>query len=43
MRTISKDELTEILRKHEMWIYGEVGGIRADGVYYGYFFSGVIK
>ena len=30
MRTISKDELTDILRKHEMWIYGEVGGIRAD-------------
>ena len=30
MRTISKDELTEILNKHEMWIYGEVGGIRAD-------------
>ena len=30
MRTISKDELTEILRKHEMWIYGEVGGIRAN-------------
>ena len=30
MRTISKDELNEILRKHEMWIYGEVGGIRAD-------------
>lgn len=29
MRTISNDELTEILRKHEMWIYGEVGGIRA--------------
>ena len=30
MRTISKDELTEILKKHEMWLYGEVGGIRAD-------------
>ena len=30
MRSVSKDELTEILRKHEMWIYGEVGGIRAD-------------
>lgn len=30
MRTVSKDELTEILRKHEMWIYGEVGGIRAN-------------
>lgn len=30
MRAVSKDELTEILRKHEMWIYGEVGGIRAD-------------
>ena len=30
MRTISKDELTEILNKHEMWINEEVGGIRAD-------------
>ena len=30
MRIISKDELAEILKKHEMWIYGEVGGIRAD-------------
>ena len=30
MRIISKNELTEILKKHEMWIYGEVGGIRAD-------------
>ncbi len=30
MRTVSKDELTDILRKHEMWINGEVGGIRAD-------------
>lgn len=30
MRTISKDELTEILKKHEMWINEEVGGIRAD-------------
>ena len=30
MRTVSKDELTEILKKHEMWINGIVGGIRAD-------------
>ena len=30
MRTISKDELTEILRKHKMWLSGEAGGIRAD-------------
>ena len=30
MRTVSKDELTEILRKHEMWINREEGGIRAD-------------
>ena len=30
MRTISKDEFTEILKKHEMWLNGEVGGIRAD-------------
>ena len=30
MRSVSKDELTEILKKHEMWLYGEVGGIRAD-------------
>ena len=30
MRTVSKDELTEILKKHEMWLNGEVGGIRAD-------------
>lgn len=30
MRTVSKDELTEILKKHEIWLYGEVGGIRAD-------------
>ena len=30
MRSVSKDELTEILRKHEMWIYGEVDGIRAN-------------
>ena len=30
MRIISKDELIEILKKHEMWLYGEVGGIRAD-------------
>ena len=30
MRTISKDELTEILKKHEMWLNGEVDGIMAD-------------
>ncbi len=30
MRTISKDELTDILNKHKMWLNGEVGGIRAD-------------
>lgn len=30
MRTISKDELAEILNKHKMWLNGEVGGIRAD-------------
>ena len=30
MRTVSKDELTEILKKHEMWINREEGGIRAD-------------
>ena len=30
MRSISKDELNEILRKHEMWINREEGGIRAD-------------
>ena len=30
MRTISKDELAEILKKHEMWLNKEVGGIRAD-------------
>ena len=30
MRTISKDELTEILRKHKMWLNKEAGGIRAD-------------
>ena len=30
MRTISKDELAEILKKHGMWLNGIVGGIRAD-------------
>lgn len=30
MRNVSKDELAEILKKHEMWINEEVGGIRAD-------------
>ena len=30
MRTISKDELAYILKKHKMWLNGEVGGIRAD-------------
>ena len=30
MRTISKDELAEILNKHKMWLSGEAGGIRAD-------------
>ena len=30
MRTVSKDELAEILKKHEMWINEEVGGIRTD-------------
>ena len=30
MRIISKNELTEILKKHEMWLNREVGGIRAD-------------
>ena len=30
MRTISKDELSEILSKHEIWLNKEVGGIRAD-------------
>lgn len=30
MRIISKDELAEILKKHEMWINREEGGIRAD-------------
>ena len=29
MRTISKDELAEILNKHKMWFNGEVDGIRA--------------
>ena len=30
MRSISKDELADILKKHKMWLNGEVGGIRAD-------------
>ena len=30
MRTVSKDELAEILKKHGMWLNGIVGGIRAD-------------
>ncbi len=30
MRNVSKNELTEILKKHEMWINREEGGIRAD-------------
>lgn len=30
MRNVSKDELVEILKKHEMWINGLVGGIRAN-------------
>ena len=30
MRTISKDELDEILNKHKIWLNKEVGGIRAD-------------
>lgn len=30
MRTVSKDELTETLRKHEMWINREEAGIRAN-------------
>ena len=30
MRTISKDELAEILNKHRMWLNGIVGGIRAN-------------
>ena len=30
MRTISKDELSDILKKHKMWFNGESGGIRAD-------------
>ena len=30
MRAISKDELADILKKHKMWLNGEVGGIRAD-------------
>ena len=30
MRTITKDELAEILNKHKMWLNGEVSGVRAD-------------
>ena len=30
MISISKDELADILKKHKMWLNGEVGGIRAD-------------
>ena len=30
MRTVSKDELAEILNKHGMWLNREVGGIRAN-------------
>ena len=30
MRTVSKNELAEILNKHKMWLSGEAGGIRAD-------------
>lgn len=30
MRTVSKEELSDILKKHKMWLNGEVGGIRAD-------------
>ena len=30
MRTVSKDELAEILKKHGMWLNEIVGGIRAD-------------
>ena len=30
MRTITNDELAEILNKHKMWLNGEAGGIRAD-------------
>lgn len=30
MRTITNDELAEILNKHKMWLNGEVSGVRAD-------------
>ena len=30
MRTVSTNELAEILNKHKMWLSGEAGGIRAD-------------
>ena len=30
MKNISKEELNEILKKHKMWLNGEVGGERAD-------------
>ena len=30
MRTVSKDELAEILNKHKMWLKGEYGGIKAN-------------
>lgn len=30
MRTVSKNELAEILNKHKMWLSGEAGGIMAD-------------
>lgn len=30
MRSISNDELADILKKHKMWLNKEVGGIRAD-------------
>ena len=30
MRSISKDELADILKKHKIWLNKEVGGIRAD-------------
>ena len=30
MRTLSKEELQEILEKHKKWVLGEIGGKRAD-------------
>lgn len=30
MRTVTNDELAEILNKHKMWLNGEVSGVRAD-------------